>query len=98
MAQVELQEHKVKASGPQPFAHLKAGAFVNVVKGLTMWLQSIDAMQTDFLSARRLSSSLALLGSLTALIWKVAINCESLHIKNPAQSALLARAVVKSFA
>ena len=35
----ELQEHKVKASGP--FAHLKAKAFVNVVKDLTMWLQSI---------------------------------------------------------
>ena len=86
MAKVELDEHKVKAAGPRPFAHLKAKAFVNVVKDLTMWLQSIDAVQADSVSARRLSSSLALLG----------VNCVSLHIKNPVQSALLARAVVKA--
>ena len=50
MAKVELHEHKVKASGPRPFAHLKAKAFVNVVKDRTMWLQSIDAVQADFVS------------------------------------------------
>ena len=58
----EFQEHKVKSSGPWPFAHLKAKPFVNVVKDLATWLLSIDAVQADFVSARRLSSSLALLG------------------------------------
>ena len=81
--------------GPRPFAHFKAEAIVDGVMDLTMWLQSIGAVQADFVSARRLSSSLALLG-FTHWSHLGGVNCESLHIKNPVQSALLARAEVKA--
>ena len=60
-----------------------------------MWLQCIDAEQTDFVSARQLSSTLALLG-FTHWSHLEGVNCESLHTKNPVQSALLARAVVRA--
>ena len=65
---------RFKLQDLQFFAHMKAEAFVNVVKDLTMWLQSIDAVQADFVSAR-LSSSLALLG-FTHWSHLEGVNCE----------------------
>ena len=67
-SRLELHELTVTTVEPRPFANLKAKAFVDVVKDLTSWLQNVDPIQADFVSTRRLSSSLALTGSLTGHI------------------------------